>query len=414
MTYFFKDNYTAQSVGIMFTYSLMLQQELVNTFSMFSDMEMSMISMERCYKYTKLTPEKNFILPEDEIIKGNNWPNEGNITFKDLSIKYRPNTEIVLKNLNFEILSGEKIGICGRTGSGKSTILNAFTQTESEVNERDFTTLTCIPGVLKYNNCNIQLLDLPGIIEGASEGKGKGRQVIAVAKSSDLILIVLDAGKYEDQRAVILRELEAVGVRLNKTKPNIVVKHTAGGGIQLMSPYKLTKVTLEDVKAVCKEYRINNCQVTFKDDYEIDDLIDTLEGNRRYIKGLFVYNKIDNVCMEDVEELANLPDSVVLSANKGYGNEYFLEKIWEYLGLVRIYTKKKGEQPDFSEPVVLRKHKGGFSVQSLVNNIHKDLLNNFKEAIVWGKSVKYCPQKCGLKHILADEDVVEILKKSNK
>ena len=307
-----------------------------------------------------------------------------------------------------------RIALIGFPSVGKSTILNAFTETKTEVNEREFTTLSCIPGVLKYNNCNIQLLDLPGIIKGASEGKGKGRQVIAVAKSSDLILIILDAGKYKEQREVILKELEAVGIRLNKTKPNIIVKHTPGGGIQLMSPYKLTKVTLEDVRQVCKEYRINNCQVTFKDNYEIDDLIDTLEGNRCYIKGLFVYNKIDTVFMEDVEELANLPDSVILSANKGYGNDYFLEKIWDYLGLVRIYTKKKGEQPDFSEPVVLRKHKGGFSVKALVNNIHKDLLNNFKEAIVWGRSVKYCPQKCGLKHILADEDVVEILKKSNK
>ena len=307
-----------------------------------------------------------------------------------------------------------RIALIGFPSVGKSTILNAFTETKTEVNEREFTTLSCIPGVLKYNNCNIQLLDLPGIIKGASEGKGKGRQVIAVAKSSDLILIILDAGKYKEQREVILKELEAVGIRLNKTKPNIIVKHTPGGGIQLMSPYKLTKVTLEDVRQVCKEYRINNCQVTFKDNYEIDDLIDTLEGNRCYIKGLFVYNKIDTVFMEDVEELANLPDSVILSANKGYGNDYFLEKIWDYLGLVRIYTKKKGEQPDFSEPVVLRKHKGGFSVKALVNNIHKELLNNFKEAIVWGKSVKYCPQKCGLKHILEDEDVVEILKKSNK
>ena len=132
MASFFKDNYTAQSVGIMFTYSLMLERELASTFSMFSDMEMSMISMERCYKYTKLTPEKNFTLLEDEKLKEKNWPNEGKITFKDLSIKYRPNTEIVLKNLNFEIKPREKIGICGRTGSGKSTIcLSIFRLIES-------------------------------------------------------------------------------------------------------------------------------------------------------------------------------------------------------------------------------------------------------------------------------------------
>jgi ribosome-interacting GTPase 1 len=64
-----------------------------------------------------------------------------------------------------------------------------------------------------------------------------------------------------------------------------------------MSPYKLTKVTEEDVKQVCKEYKLNNVQVTFKDDYEIDDLIDTIENNRVYIKGLFVYNKIDMISM---------------------------------------------------------------------------------------------------------------------
>ena len=88
MTTFLKDNYSAQSVGIMFTYSLMLEQELAYTFSMFSYMEMSMISMERCYRYTKLTPEKkNFVLSEDEYLKEKKWPNEGKINFKDLSIK---------------------------------------------------------------------------------------------------------------------------------------------------------------------------------------------------------------------------------------------------------------------------------------------------------------------------------------
>ena len=305
-----------------------------------------------------------------------------------------------------------RVALLGFPSVGKSTILNAFTKTESPVNERDFTTLTCIPGVLNLKGCNIQLLDLPGIIEGASEGKGKGRQVIACCKSADLILIVLDAAKYEDQRNKILRELDLVGIRLNKEKPNITIRHTQGGGVQLMSPYKLTKVTEEDVKQVCKEYRLNNVQVTFKDDYEIDDLIDTLENNRVYIKGIFVYNKIDMISMEDVEYLSSLPDSVVLSANKGYGNQYFLDTIWDYLGLVRIYTKKKGEQPDFEKPIVLRKHKGGFSVLNAINNIHNKLLNDFKEAIVWGSSVKYSTQKCGLKHILHDEDVLQILKKS--
>ena len=60
---------------------------------------------------------------------------------------------------------------------GKSSLLSLLTGTESESAAYEFTTLTCIPGVIHYNDSKIQLLDLPGIIEGAAEGKGRGRQV---------------------------------------------------------------------------------------------------------------------------------------------------------------------------------------------------------------------------------------------
>lgn len=56
-------------------------------------------------------------------------------------------------------------------------MLSTLTKTESECASYEFTTLTCIPGVIEYKGANIQLLDLPGIIEGASQGKGRGRQV---------------------------------------------------------------------------------------------------------------------------------------------------------------------------------------------------------------------------------------------
>ncbi len=305
-----------------------------------------------------------------------------------------------------------RVAMIGFPSVGKSTILSHYTETKSEVCERDFTTLTCIPGMLYYNNCKVQLLDLPGIIEGASEGRGKGRQVIACAKSADLVLIILDAAKFREQKDKILKELELVGIRLNKEKPNITIKPTNGGGIQLMSPYKLTKVTQDDVRIVCHEYKITNAQIGFKDDYTVDDLIDTLEGNRRYIRGLFVYNKIDTVTVEEVDYLSNMKDSICISIYMKLGTEYFLEKLWEYLGLVRVYTKKKGYPPDFEEPIVLRRNKGGYSIFSAINQIHRDLLVSFKEAFVWGKSVKYSPQTCGLNHVLADEDVLQILKKN--
>ena len=86
-----------------------------------------------------------------------------------------------------------RIAMIGFPSVGKSSILSHLTETESLCANYEFTTLTCIPGVLRINEAKMQLLDLPGIIEGAASGKGRGRQVIAVGKSSDLILMVLDA-----------------------------------------------------------------------------------------------------------------------------------------------------------------------------------------------------------------------------
>lgn len=123
---------------------------------------------------------------------------------------------------------------------GKSTLLSSITDTESLAAAYEFTTLTCIPGVINYNDAKIQLLDLPGIIEGASEGKGRGRQVIAVAKNSDMVLMVLDANKAEEQRVKISRELEKVGIRLNRKPPQIQITPTKLGGVRLNSTKTLT------------------------------------------------------------------------------------------------------------------------------------------------------------------------------
>ena len=99
------------------------------------------------------------------------------------------------KGEGFAVQSFGNARVCmiGFPSVGKSTMLSTLTETKSEVAAYEFTTLTCIPGMIHYKNSKIQLLDLPGIIEGASEGRGRGRQVIAVAKACDLVLIVLDA-----------------------------------------------------------------------------------------------------------------------------------------------------------------------------------------------------------------------------
>ena len=121
-----------------------------------------------------------------------------------------------------------RVVLIGFPSVGKSTLLNKLTKTHSEAGAYEFTTLTCIPGKIEYNGANIQLLDLPGIIEGAAQGmvfelgvgkgnndivmilnfchgigRGRGRQVVAVAKTADLIVMLLDATKSHQQRHVV-------------------------------------------------------------------------------------------------------------------------------------------------------------------------------------------------------------------
>ena len=83
--------------------------------------------------------------------------------------------------------------------------------------------------------------------------------------------------------------------------------------------------------------------------------------------------------------------------------------MWDYLKLTRIYTKPKGQLPDYEAPVVLQRHR--CSVKNFCDKIHRTLSKEMKYALVWGSSVKHQPQKCGKDHVLHDEDVVQIVKK---
>lgn len=305
-----------------------------------------------------------------------------------------------------------RIALIGFPSVGKSTLLSTLTPTHSEQASYEFTTLTCIPGVIQYNGAKLQLLDLPGIIEGASEGKGRGRQVIAVGRSADLILMILDAQTGADQQKKITRELESVGIRLNKSKPDITFKRKVANGVVFNSTCKLTHVTQEIVRKICHEYKVFHAEILFREDATVDDFIDVLEGrNRSYIPCLYIYNKIDSISLEEMNDLARRPDSLVISCNLQLNLEYLVECIWDKLGLVRVYTKKQGGKPDFNDPLILTQRRDGFAVKAACMQIHKQMIEDFKSAFVWGKSTKHGGQRAGIRHILHDEDVLQIFKK---
>eukprot|EP01135_Chromosphaera_perkinsii_P000195 Nk52_evm1s46 gene=Nk52_evmTU1s46 len=302
-----------------------------------------------------------------------------------------------------------RVGFVGFPSVGKSTLLSNLAGVHSEAAAYEFTTLTCVPGVINYKGAKIQLLDLPGIIEGAKDGKGRGRQVIAVARTCSLIFLCLDVLKPLGHKRIIEKELEGYGIRLNKKPPNIYFRKKEKGGINMNSTCNLTTLDLDIVKNILGEYRIHNADVTFKEDATVDDLIDVIEGNRLYIPCIYVLNKIDQISIEELDIIYKIPMCCPISAHHQWNFDFLLEKMWDALHLTRIYTKPKGQLPDYNDPVVFSTE--NITIEKFCNSIHKTILKDLKYALVWGTSVKHQPQKCGRDHVLSDEDVVQLVKK---
>ena len=120
------DSFDAKTVGIMLDYSSDFSEQLLEVFEQGTHVEKSLISLERCDTYTKL-PSENY--EDDKLLTkkiysltDKSWPNEGKVNYENYSMKYRPNCDLALNNINIEINPKEKIGIVGRTGSGKSSL----------------------------------------------------------------------------------------------------------------------------------------------------------------------------------------------------------------------------------------------------------------------------------------------------
>jgi ribosome-interacting GTPase 1 len=94
--------------------------------------------------------------------------------------------------------------------------------------------------------------------------------------------------------------------------------------------------------------------------------------------------------------LDQVPHYVPISAKDEWNLDDLMAKIWEYLNLIRIYTKPKGQIPDYDQPVILHRDHSG--IQDFCGKLHKQLIKDFAYAKIWGLSAKHNPQKVGKEH----------------
>lgn len=277
--------------------------------------------------------------------------------------------------------------LIGPPSVGKSTLINKLTNTQSKVAEYAFTTLNVVPGMLFYRDAYIQIFDVPGIIAGAKEGKGRGREVLSVARVADLLLIMCDPSTIHlfEQISTELRE---VGIKINQTKPNILIEKKVSGGLNISSNLN-QDLKIETIREIVQELGIKNAEITLKEKVTVEKLIDACLPNRVFLPALMVINKADSLA-----EAKKFTDSyLMISALKGIGLEQLKEKIWEKLNLVRIYLVKPEEKPSLANPIILKK---GQTLKDAALKIGSEFAETKKSAKIWGPTARFPGQEVSL------------------
>ncbi|HEW92114.1 MAG TPA: TGS domain-containing protein [Thermotogaceae bacterium] len=246
-----------------------------------------------------------------------------------------------------------QVMLIGPPNSGKSSLLATLTNANPHIADFPFSTVNPCPGMMNFEDIQIQLIDLPPIIESHVDPL-----MVNAIKRSDGALIVVDSSSDEllDQMDTIIRKLEERKTILSWEKP------------------------------------------------------EELEIGWEWVRSFVVANKMDientNERLEILEEFYSAKFPILpFSALKKSGIEKLKQKIFEMLSVVRVYSKPPGKPPDFDKPFILKK---GSTVRELAAEIHKDFSEKLRGAKLWNIETKTFIM-VDREYELQDKDVIELV-----
>ncbi|RLF88154.1 GTP-binding protein [Thermococci archaeon] len=301
-----------------------------------------------------------------------------------------------------------QIVLAGLPNVGKSSLLKTLTNADIDVADYPFTTVEPIPGMMHHKDVQIQLVEVPGLVEGAALGKGMGTQLLSVIRNADAIAIVVDlSNDPTKQMEILMKEFERAGIKVNKRKPRIEIKRTSMGGI-IINGQENIKGDIRDVMRMLREEKIHSAEITVKEPVTLEDFSDALDNSLVWKKAIIIANKGDAPGSREsyerlLREYGERFKIIPVSAKKRIKLEELKEALYEIAGVIRVFTKSPGEDPAYP-PIPMKK---GSTVIEVAKKVHKDFAKNFKYARVWGKSVKFPGQRVGAEHVLEDGDIVE-------
>jgi uncharacterized protein len=255
------------------------------------------------------------------------------------------------KHKPFYVVDKEGAGqvvLVGPPNSGKSQLLARLTHATPEIADYPFTTRVPLPGMMPFENVQIQLVDLPPVARDFSEP-----WLFGIIRNADAAVLVIDAGN-DDSLAhadALLSWLEELNVHLIP----VTAAEAERGKRALMVATKIETPTAQENLEILREFF----------------------GDR-------------------------LP-LLAVSAQTGLNLEYLKQQIYRSLGIIRVYTKAPGKAVDQSAPFVLKR---GSTVLEAARLVHKDFAASLRYARIWG-SERFDGQMVNREHPLEDGDVIE-------
>ena len=239
-----------------------------------------------------------------------------------------------------------QVALVGPPNAGKSSLLQALSDIQIKTGDYAFTTLRPVPALTRIGGVLVQLVEIPGLIEGAHEDRGGGRALLGVLRNADAIVFCRAADQPASALEVVRAEVAAAGIE----KPSLLA---------------LTKA-------------------------------DELDG-----AGLARIRAEDGACVESTQALAC---TVAVSVLDDESLDRLREAIWGLTGLIRVLPRRDGKVDE--EPFALPE---GATVADLADRVHHDLGASSTGALVWGPSARFDGQRVGRAHVLSDGDVVEVV-----
>ncbi|MFC2072452.1 GTPase [Chloroflexota bacterium] len=245
-----------------------------------------------------------------------------------------------------------QIAVVGHPNVGKSQLVSSITNASPTVAEYPFTTHTATPGMMEFENIQIQLIDTPPLVAQSTEF-----WLPPTLMRADALLVIVDLSNDP------LAQIEAITAELGKMRIGIIDTKTE-----------------DDENGILRR----------KKALLIGNKIDMIQANQNYTA---LQNKYKD----------QLP-MVTISAKKGIGLKELKLKIYQMLDIIRVYTKTPGQKPDFNDPIILER---GSTLEDAATAVHKDFRAKLKYARVWG-SGKHDGVMVKRDHVLQDGDIIEL------